>query len=103
MTRRFREGLQPDEVSYFPAPNYGVDANRTFAFSQLVVFTDAAVPLLPSTGAGTVVPLLPSTGAGTADSGTGRRQICVMPGVWWSFFGLNTALCYCSEVCALTF
>ncbi|XP_043245415.1 CD109 antigen-like [Amphibalanus amphitrite] len=49
VTRRFRGGLHPDDVDYFSAPNYGVDANRTFAFAQLVVFTDGAVPQLPTT------------------------------------------------------
>ncbi|XP_012283890.1 CD109 antigen [Orussus abietinus] len=38
----FHEG-DPDEVVHFPSSTYGVDANRTFEYVGLVVFTDALV------------------------------------------------------------
>lgn len=47
MKWRHREGLQPDESLYFVAHNYGPDANRTFDFSGLVIFTDGHVGTLP--------------------------------------------------------
>ncbi|KAL1110500.1 hypothetical protein AAG570_008028 [Ranatra chinensis] len=31
----------PDKSVYFPSPSYGIDVNRTFEYSGLVVFTDA--------------------------------------------------------------
>ncbi|XP_002065192.4 CD109 antigen [Drosophila willistoni] len=34
----------PDELVYFPASSFGVDANRTFEYSGLIVFTDGYVP-----------------------------------------------------------
>ncbi|XP_034097633.1 CD109 antigen [Drosophila albomicans] len=34
----------PDELVYFPASSFGIDANRTFEYSGLVVFTDGYVP-----------------------------------------------------------
>uniref|UniRef100_A0A1A9WXK7 Thioester-containing protein 6 n=1 Tax=Glossina brevipalpis TaxID=37001 RepID=A0A1A9WXK7_9MUSC len=34
----------PDELIYFPASSFGVDANRTFEYSGLIVFTDGYVP-----------------------------------------------------------
>lgn len=34
----------PDELVYFPASSFGIDANRTFAYSGLIVFTDGYVP-----------------------------------------------------------
>ncbi|KAF5280329.1 hypothetical protein FQR65_LT03138 [Abscondita terminalis] len=34
----------PDELVYFPSSTYGIDANRTFEFVGLVVFTDIQVP-----------------------------------------------------------
>lgn len=33
----------PDELLYFPASSYGIDANRTFEYAGLVVFTDVVV------------------------------------------------------------
>ncbi|XP_015596122.1 CD109 antigen isoform X2 [Cephus cinctus] len=33
----------PDEVVYFPSSTFGIDANRTFEFVGLVVFTDAII------------------------------------------------------------
>ncbi|KAM7353925.1 macroglobulin complement-related [Cochliomyia hominivorax] len=34
----------PDVLVYFPASSFGIDANRTFEYSGLVVFTDGYVP-----------------------------------------------------------
>lgn len=34
----------PDELIHFPSSTYGIDANRTFEFAGLVVFTDVALP-----------------------------------------------------------
>ncbi|EDW64840.1 CD109 antigen [Drosophila virilis] len=34
----------PDELVYFPASSFGIDANRTFEYSGLIVFTDGFVP-----------------------------------------------------------
>ncbi|XP_037809897.1 CD109 antigen [Lucilia sericata] len=34
----------PDDLVYFPASSFGIDANRTFEYSGLVVFTDGYVP-----------------------------------------------------------
>lgn len=34
----------PDELVYFPSSTFGIDANRTFEFAGLVVFTDGIVP-----------------------------------------------------------
>ncbi|XP_023724230.1 CD109 antigen [Cryptotermes secundus] len=34
----------PDEIVYFPSSTYGIDANRTFEFAGLVVFSDVLVP-----------------------------------------------------------
>lgn len=34
----------PDELVYFPSSTYGIDANRTFEYSGLVVFTDIIIP-----------------------------------------------------------
>ncbi|XP_013776899.1 CD109 antigen-like isoform X2 [Limulus polyphemus] len=41
-----REG-HSDSVFYFPSSSYGIDANRTFEFARLVVFTDANVTRKP--------------------------------------------------------
>ncbi|GLH02408.1 CD109 antigen [Gryllus bimaculatus] len=38
----------PDELVYFPSSTYGIDANRTFEYVGLVVFSDAVVPKRPS-------------------------------------------------------
>uniref|UniRef100_A0A2M4B942 TEP1-F n=1 Tax=Anopheles marajoara TaxID=58244 RepID=A0A2M4B942_9DIPT len=38
----------PDELVYYPASTFGIDANRTFEYAGLVVFTDGAVPMRPS-------------------------------------------------------
>ena len=35
-----REGEHPDTVAYFPAMDYGADANRTLELQDLIVFTD---------------------------------------------------------------
>ncbi len=35
-----REGTTPDEVSYYPSMDYGVDTNRTFGLKELLIFTD---------------------------------------------------------------
>ena len=35
-----REGTQPDEVSYYPSMDYGIDTNRTFGLKELLIFTD---------------------------------------------------------------
>lgn len=34
----------PDELVYYPSASFGIDANRTFEYSGLVVFTDGTVP-----------------------------------------------------------
>ncbi|XP_045471389.1 CD109 antigen [Harmonia axyridis] len=34
----------PDEVMYFPSSSYGIDANRTFQYAGLVVFSDVPLP-----------------------------------------------------------
>ncbi|XP_034475080.1 CD109 antigen [Drosophila innubila] len=34
----------PDQLVYFPASSFGIDANRTFEYSGLIVFTDGYVP-----------------------------------------------------------
>ncbi|KAG8228773.1 hypothetical protein J437_LFUL007766 [Ladona fulva] len=38
----------PDESVYFPSSTYGIDANRTFEYSGLIVFSDIPVPRRPS-------------------------------------------------------
>lgn len=35
-----REGTSPDEVSYYPSMDYGIDSNRTFGLKELLIFTD---------------------------------------------------------------
>lgn len=37
----------PDELVYYPSSTYGIDANRTFEYAGLVVFTDGTVPRRP--------------------------------------------------------
>lgn len=34
----------PDELVYYPSSTFGIDANRTFEYAGLVVFTDGTVP-----------------------------------------------------------
>ncbi|KAL4122063.1 hypothetical protein QTP88_014463 [Uroleucon formosanum] len=34
----------PDEIVYFPSSTFGIDANRTFEFAGVVVFTDVILP-----------------------------------------------------------
>lgn len=34
----------PDELVYYPSSSFGIDANRTFEYSGLVVFTDGIIP-----------------------------------------------------------
>lgn len=34
----------PDELIFYPASTFGIDANRTFEYSGLVVFTDVLIP-----------------------------------------------------------
>ncbi|KAL4720243.1 hypothetical protein ACJJTC_005187 [Scirpophaga incertulas] len=38
----------PDQLVYFPSTSFGIDVNRTFEYSGLVVFTDVSVPRRPS-------------------------------------------------------
>lgn len=38
-----REGM-PEDLVYFPSQSFGIDANRTFEYSGLVVFSDVVVP-----------------------------------------------------------
>uniref|UniRef100_A0A182NU17 TEP1-F n=1 Tax=Anopheles dirus TaxID=7168 RepID=A0A182NU17_9DIPT len=38
----------PDELVYYPSSTFGIDANRTFDFAGLVVFTDGIVPMRPA-------------------------------------------------------
>lgn len=44
---RSHEG-NPDENVYFPSNTFGVDANRTFEYAGLIVFSDAALPRIPN-------------------------------------------------------
>ena len=45
-----REGTKPDEVSYYPSMDYGVDTNRTFELNELLIFTDFVfIPQTPLT------------------------------------------------------
>ena len=45
-----REGSKPDEVSYYPSMDYGVDTNRTFELNEILIFTDFVfVPQTPFT------------------------------------------------------
>uniref|UniRef100_W4VRF5 Putative alpha-macroglobulin n=1 Tax=Corethrella appendiculata TaxID=1370023 RepID=W4VRF5_9DIPT len=37
----------PDELVYYPSSTFGIDANRTFEYSGLVVFTDGLIPRRP--------------------------------------------------------
>lgn len=37
----------PDELLYYPSSTFGIDANRTFEYVGLVVFTDGLVPRRP--------------------------------------------------------
>ncbi|CAG9820933.1 unnamed protein product [Phaedon cochleariae] len=37
----------PDELVYFPSNTYGIDANRTFEYAGLVVFSDFVLPRKP--------------------------------------------------------
>ncbi|XP_053673815.1 CD109 antigen [Anopheles nili] len=37
----------PDELVYYPSSTFGIDANRTFEYAGLVVFTDGYVPMRP--------------------------------------------------------
>lgn len=34
----------PDDLIYYPSSSFGIDANRTFEYSGLIVFTDGIVP-----------------------------------------------------------
>ncbi|KAK6643489.1 hypothetical protein RUM43_004996 [Polyplax serrata] len=44
---RSHEG-NPDENVYFPSNTFGVDANRTFEYNGLIVFSDALLPRIPN-------------------------------------------------------
>lgn len=35
---------EPDELVYFPSNTFGIDANRTFEFAGLIVFSDFEIP-----------------------------------------------------------
>ncbi|XP_055588563.1 CD109 antigen-like [Uranotaenia lowii] len=37
----------PDELVYYPSSSFGVDANRTFEYAGLVIFTDGVIPRRP--------------------------------------------------------
>lgn len=41
---RYSHEGNPDDLVYYPSSSYGIDANRTFEYSGLVVFTDGIVP-----------------------------------------------------------
>ncbi|XP_047481542.1 CD109 antigen-like [Penaeus chinensis] len=47
MAWRHREGFEPEEVEYYSAGNYGPDANRTFDFNGIIIFSDANVGVIP--------------------------------------------------------
>jgi hypothetical protein len=42
---RSRQGLVPDEVSYFQSKSYGKNSYETLIFSGVLVFTDANLPI----------------------------------------------------------
>jgi hypothetical protein len=45
-----REGTKPDEVSYYPSMDYGIDTNRTFELNEVLIFTDFVfIPQSPLT------------------------------------------------------
>jgi len=45
-----REGAKPDQVTYYPSMDYGVDTNRTFEMKEMIVFTDfVTIPQTPLT------------------------------------------------------
>ena len=45
-----REGTKPDEVTYYPSMDYGVDTNRSFTLNEILIFTDfVAIPQTPLT------------------------------------------------------
>ena len=48
MVWRERDGPLAEQVEYYNSGNYGPDANRTFDFSGLVVFTDAIIGVTPT-------------------------------------------------------
>ncbi|KAK8397835.1 hypothetical protein O3P69_004559 [Scylla paramamosain] len=48
MVWRERDSPVPEKVEYYTSGNYGPDTNRTFAFSGLVVFTDATIGVIPT-------------------------------------------------------
>lgn len=48
MVWRERDSPMPEKVEYYTSGNYGPDANRTFAFNGLVVFTDATIGIIPT-------------------------------------------------------
>ncbi|XP_071443388.1 CD109 antigen [Hetaerina americana] len=47
--KSFSHEGNPDEIVYFPSSTYGIDANRTFEYAGLVVFSDIPIPRRPST------------------------------------------------------
>ncbi|XP_043206412.1 CD109 antigen-like [Amphibalanus amphitrite] len=46
---RWRDGSRPVSSEYYVTPDYGIDANSSFALAGLVVFTDARVESVPGT------------------------------------------------------
>lgn len=46
---RWRDGSRPMSTVYYVTPDYGIDANTSIEFAQLVVFTDALVESKPGT------------------------------------------------------
>lgn len=40
----FSHAGNPDEFVHFPSSTFGIDANRTFEYAGLVVFSDVVVP-----------------------------------------------------------
>ena len=45
-----REGSNPDQVTYYPSMDYGVDTNRTFELNEILIFTDFVfIPQQPLT------------------------------------------------------
>lgn len=45
--RWYSHAGDPDELVYYPSSTYGIDANRTFEYAGLVVFTDGILPRRP--------------------------------------------------------
>ena len=50
VTWRDRSGEKPDRNEYFPSMNYGINAAKTFALSNLHIFSDSVIPGVEDSG-----------------------------------------------------